>query len=118
MNGFGKKEKEKYIQNYFRDSPQKIQTTINLLENNNNLNSSMEIALYLEMICMMVSNESSFLQNKNIKMGEIYSNIIDQILEINIKRERFPFIKNRHMNDIGKVICIFQINFFFKTIFF
>ena len=73
----------------------------------------MNVAIYLEMICMMVNNQKSFILNENVKMGEIYQNIIDQILEINIRKERFLKIEQKYMNDIEKVIKLVE-NFDFK----
>ena len=68
----------------------------------------MNVAIYLEMICMMVNNQKSFILNENFKMGEIYQNIIDQILEINIRKERFLKIEQKYMNDIEKVINLMK----------
>ena len=108
MGGFGENEKKQYIENYLVDSLEKREIAIDLLEKNNNLNSSMNIALYLEMICVMVNNQKSFILNYNVKLGEMYQNIIDYILKINIRKERFLKIDEVYLNDIDKVLNLMK----------
>ena len=73
----------------------------------------MNVAIYLEMICMMVNNQKSFILNENFKMREIYQNIIDQIFEISIRKDKFLKIEQKYMNVIEKVINLME-NFDFN----
>ena len=110
MIGFGELEKEKYIENYFDEKQNKIEILKKVLKKNTNLNSSVSIPLYLEMVCMMsyVEKGDGGVFNEKTKTGEIYQNIIDQILEINISKEKFPTIKHSYMGDIEKLIFLMK----------
>ena len=103
MSGFGVENKIEYVENYFKESPEKRAKALNLLKRNQNLESLLNVAIYLEMICIMINNKTEYFKN-NVKTGEIYHNLIDQILSINIGNKKFQKMYKKYMNDVGIVI--------------